>query len=293
MRYLHDHSINVRSLIDLWQVQWKLFNLSIVILSEGGQEVSISRGNEVDGNSLSSETTWSTNSVNVLGSVVGEIVVDDQVDLLDIDTSSQQIGGDQNSWWSWSEFLHDVNSFGHFHLSSNFRDNKLVLSQFISQLVDSFLSVGENHTLGDDHVLVKLDQSSEFLAVLLHWNVELLNTVQCQLLVLDQNSNWVLHELFSHLNDFWWHGGWEKTDLDVSGKVFENLSDFINESSAKHFIGFIENNDFQEISFQSFLFDQVFNSAGSTDNDLNTSFLENFSVFSWISSSDTTSGVDF
>lgn len=179
MRYLHDHSINVRSLIDLWQVQWKLFNLSIVILSEGGQEVSISRGNEVDGNSLSSETTWSTNSVNVLGSVVGEIVVDDQVDLLDIDTSSQQIGGDQNSWWSWSEFLHDVNSFGHFHLSSNFRDNKLVLSQFISQLVDSFLSVGENHTLGDDHVLVKLDQSSEFLAVLLHWNVELLNTVQC------------------------------------------------------------------------------------------------------------------
>lgn len=71
------------------------------------------------------------------------------------------------------------------------------------------------------------------------------------------------------------------------------MSDFINESSAEHFISLIENNDFQEISLQGFLFDQVFYSAWGSDNDLNTSFFKDFSVFSWISSSDATSGVDF
>lgn len=281
-----------RSFIDLWQVQWKLFNLSVVILSQSSEEVSISWGDEVDGNTFSTETSWTTDSVDVFSSVVGKIVVDDQVNLLDVDTSAQQISWNQNSWWAWSEFLHNIDSFWHFHITSDFGDNELVFGKLFSQLDNSFFSVGEDHALGDDHVLVKLDQSSELLTVILHWNVELFNTVQSQLLVLDQNSDWVFHELFSHFDNFWWHGSWEKTDLNVSWKVLENLSDFIDKSSAEHFISLIEDNDFQEVSFQSFLLDQIFYSAGGSDNDLNTSFLEDFSVFSWISASNTTSGVD-
>ena len=35
--------------------------------------------------------------MDVLGSVSGEVVVDDEVDLLDVDASAQEIGGNQDS----------------------------------------------------------------------------------------------------------------------------------------------------------------------------------------------------
>ena len=147
--------------------------------------------------------------------------------------------------------------------------------------------------MSDDHILVKLDQSSEFLAVFLHGNVELLDTVQSELLVLDQDSDWVLHELFSHFNDFWRHGSREKTNLDISGQVFEDLSDFIDESSAEHFISLVKNDNFEEIGFEGLLFDEIFYSAWGSDDNLDSSFFKDFSVFSGVSSSDAASGVDF
>jgi hypothetical protein len=45
--------------------------------------------------------------VNVIFTVGRKIIVDDQRDLLDIDDSGQQIGGDQNARRSAPEFLHD------------------------------------------------------------------------------------------------------------------------------------------------------------------------------------------
>jgi hypothetical protein len=81
--------------------------------------------------------------------------------------------------------------------------------------------------------------------------------------------------------------------LDIGGQVFKDLSDFIDESSAEHFISLVEDNDFKEISFESFLFDEVFDSARGSNNNLDSSFLQNFSVFSGVSSSNTASGVDF
>ena len=47
---------------------------------------------EVDGDSLSAESTGPTDSVDVLGGIGGEVVVNDEVDLLDVDTSAQEVG---------------------------------------------------------------------------------------------------------------------------------------------------------------------------------------------------------
>lgn len=55
--------------------------------------------------------------MDVLGRVGRKVVVDDQVDLLDVDTSAQKISGNQNSGGSASELLHNVDSFVHFHVA--------------------------------------------------------------------------------------------------------------------------------------------------------------------------------
>ena len=113
------------------------------------------------------------------------------------------------------------------------------------------------------------------------------------MLVFYQNFDWVLHELFSHLDDFWGHGGGEEAHLDFSRQTFENFSDFVNETSAQHLISFVEDDDFEEISSESLLFDQIFYPAGSANNDLDSSIPKSLTVLLRISSSNAASGVDF
>ena len=79
--------------------------------------------------------------------------------------------------------------------------------QLLGQLFDSLFTIGKDHTLRDNHVLVKLQKSSELLTVFLKRNVELLDTIKSQLLIFNQNLDWVFHEFFSHFNNLGRHGG--------------------------------------------------------------------------------------
>ena len=65
------------SFIDLGQVHWEFVNLSVVVLLELDQEVGVSRSHEVDGHTLSTETTGSTDTMDVFGVVIRHVVVDD------------------------------------------------------------------------------------------------------------------------------------------------------------------------------------------------------------------------
>merc|ERR1711874_67404 len=51
-------------------------------------------GHEVDGNSLTTESASSSNPVNVVLPVGGQVVVDDERDLLDVNPPGQEVGGD-------------------------------------------------------------------------------------------------------------------------------------------------------------------------------------------------------
>jgi len=105
--------------------------------------------NEVDGHSLSSETSRSTNSMNIFFFSDGEIVVNDQVDLLDINTSSKQISGNEDSGASSSEFFHDEISLGLFHVSVHRRDNEVLFLKLLGKLIDSLFGVAINNALLD------------------------------------------------------------------------------------------------------------------------------------------------
>lgn len=50
----------------------------------------------------------------------------------------------------------------------------------------------------------------------LHIDVELLDTLKCQLLFLHQDANGVSHELLGHLQHFSWHGGREQNHLKTT-----------------------------------------------------------------------------
>ena len=52
---------------------------------------------EVDSDTLAAETTATADAVNVVLAVSGEVVVDDEGDLLDIDPSRPHVGGNEDT----------------------------------------------------------------------------------------------------------------------------------------------------------------------------------------------------
>ena len=73
--------------------------------------------NEVDSSTFSTESTSSTNSMDIVLLSVWQLVVDNETNLLYINTSSKKIGGDKNSSGTSSELLHNGVSLLLFHLS--------------------------------------------------------------------------------------------------------------------------------------------------------------------------------
>jgi len=88
-------------------VHGHLLDLGAVELLDLTEHANIVSGDEVDGNTLTTETTTATDTVNVVLTVGGEIVVDDQGNLLDIDTTGQEVSGDQDTGGTRAELLHD------------------------------------------------------------------------------------------------------------------------------------------------------------------------------------------
>ena len=63
---------------------------------------------EVDGHTLTTETAGATDAVDVVLSVGGQVVVDDQTHLLHVDTTGQEVGGDQHTGGAGAELPYDV-----------------------------------------------------------------------------------------------------------------------------------------------------------------------------------------
>ena len=92
-------------------------NLGVVELFNVPEHTDVLGSHKVDRDTLSSETTTTTDTVNVVLSVCREIVVDDQRDLLDINTTGEQVGGDQDTRRSRTELLHQDLTLLLFHVT--------------------------------------------------------------------------------------------------------------------------------------------------------------------------------
>lgn len=58
------------------------------------QDTNIFAGNEVDCDTLASETPGATNAMDIVLTIARQVIVDDQANLLNIDTSGPHVGRD-------------------------------------------------------------------------------------------------------------------------------------------------------------------------------------------------------
>lgn len=227
-------------------------------------------GDEVDGNTLSAESSTSTNSMDVVLSVGGQVEVDDQRNLLDIDTSGKQIGSDEDSRRTGSESLHNDISLRLLGLTVHGGDGEVSLGQSLGQVVDLSSGVAENDGLRNVDGLVEIAQNLKLVGLLLNINVELLDTFKGQLILLDKNSDGVSHELAGDVEDLSGHGGRQQNGLGGLGEGGEDIVDGVLELSRKHLIGLIKDEHLDEVGLEDSSLNHIVDSTGGSDNDVDT-----------------------
>ena len=206
--------------------------------------------------------------MDVVLAVGGQVVVDDQGDLLDIDTTGQKVSGDEDTGRSGTELLHDDITLGLVHVTVHGRDSEVTGSELVGEPVDLPAGVAEDDSLGDGDGLVQVGQSVKLPVLLLDGNVELLNTFEGKLVLLDKDTDGVAHELSGDLEDVLGHGGGEKDDLGGLGEQLEDVVDLLGETARQHLVGLVEDEHLHVVGLQDTTLDHVVDTAGSTDNDL-------------------------
>jgi len=226
-------------------------------------------GHKIDGQSSSTKSSRSSDSVKVILSGGGQVIVDHHGDLLYIDSSSQEIGGDQNSGSSGSELLHDQLSLVE-SLRVNVRDGESLLVHSGGQLLDLLSGVAEDHRLVDADLVVQIAKGVQLPLLSFDVDVELSNSLKGELLVLDKDLNGVLEDLVGDLHDLRGHGGREDSDLAVAGQNGEDISDDIDESSGEHLIGLIEDDVLDSLSVKDLSSHHIKDTAGGSNNDVDS-----------------------
>lgn len=100
--------------------------------------------------------------VNVVLAIVGQVVVDDERNLLDIDTTRQQVGGDEDTRWARAELAHNHLALLLVHVAVHGRDGEVFGVHLLCEPVDFSSRVAEYHCLCDRQCLVDIAQRFKF-----------------------------------------------------------------------------------------------------------------------------------
>ena len=131
-----------------------LVNLSWVILLDVSQNSHIIIGDEVDGNTLTTKTTRSSNSVDVKFTVLREIIANDQWNLLNVKASAPDICSNEHTRLTSTEFRHNCISLFLRHASMHVWYSEIGFSHLFGKPLHSVFLVTEDYSLSNGQSVV-------------------------------------------------------------------------------------------------------------------------------------------
>ena len=260
-------------------------NLGAVELFDLAHHAHVISRDKVNGDALASEAATAANAVDVVLAVGGQVVVDDERDLLDVDATGEQVGSDEHARGTRAELLHDDVALGLVHVAVHGRHGEVARRQLVRQPVDLPARVAEDDGLGDGDGLVEVREGVELPVLLLDGDVELLDTFEGKLILLDEDAHRVAHELGRDLEYVLGHSGREKNNLGGLRKQLEDIVDLLGETALehelaepgkehgfdthrKHFISLVKHKHLHRIGLKEAARYHVLNTAGGTNNHL-------------------------
>ena len=226
-------------------------------------------GDETDAQTLGVEATSSADSVKVLISLFRHVVVNDDVDLFDVNASTQQISTDHDSVLALSEALVNGLSLLHGKRSATGDTWELLTTHDLVQFLGGVGRLGENDHLVKLNVVQQVDELPGLL-MFLQFDEVLLQTVQIEFrLRVDVKLKGILHELLAGLFSIGGKSSTEHHNLSLGlagGEDSLDLSPHID--FIKHLVALIQDEHLEVVESHHLAVDQVADSAWSTNNDV-------------------------
>mmetsp|Transcript_22784 Transcript_22784/g.54534 ORF Transcript_22784/g.54534 Transcript_22784/m.54534 type:complete len:262 (+) Transcript_22784:284-1069(+) len=233
-------TVPAKGLDEVSNVCGELLDGGVVELLDVLQHAIVVQGDEVDGNTLAAKAPGAANAVEVVLRLGGEVVVDDKGDLLHVDTAGEEVGGDQDPGRARPELAHDHIAGVLVHVAVGGGHGVVALAHHLCEPVNLAAGVGEDHRLGDGQGLVEIAQGLQLPFLLLNEDIELLDTLEGELVALDQDSDRVVHKLAGDLQRLRGEGSRENADLELGREELEDVIDLVLEPTGEHLIGLVK-----------------------------------------------------
>merc|ERR1719273_1139728 len=232
-----------------------------------------------DGETFGSKPSSPGHSVQVGVSVLGHVVVEDNVDSLNVHATTEEVGGDKDSLLEILELLVARESLLLSHASVNGDGWEILLYEELGQSHTSLHGLDEDDDLVEFQNIEQLEQIPVFLRVL-QLDVMLLEAVQSQLgLVVNVNLHGVLHELLADRPDVLAEGGGEHHHLLLVGSGPEDLLDVPpHVQLLQHLVTLVQHEMFQVFQWELFALDEGEDPAWSSHNNMRTVALQNLLI---------------
>mmetsp|Transcript_67477 Transcript_67477/g.180286 ORF Transcript_67477/g.180286 Transcript_67477/m.180286 type:complete len:305 (+) Transcript_67477:163-1077(+) len=197
-----------------------------------------------------------------------EVVVDDERHLLHVDAAGEQVGGDEHARRARAELAHDELAPLLVHVAVKGRHGEVARSHLVEEEVHLPPGVDVDDGLGDGEGLVQVAEGLELPVLTLHRDVELLDTLERELVLLDQDAHGLAHEVLGDLQHLRGHRGREEPDLDLGRQKLEHVVDLVLETAREHLVGLVEDEDAHRVGAERATVDHVVHAARGAHHDL-------------------------
>lgn len=283
-------SLRSSALDEVGNVGRHLLDLGVVEGLDVPQVPHVALGDEVDTHTLSAETTGTTDTVDVVLSVGGQVVVDDERHLLDVDTTGQEIGGDEHARRAGAELPHDEVALSLVHVAVHGGHGEVSGLHLLREPVHLSARVAVDDGLRDGERGVQVAQGLQLPLLALDGDVKLLDTLESQFVSFHKDADGVAHELGRHLEHFQRHRGGKDGALDGFGHVLEHVVYLFFEPAGKHLIGLIQHEELHGVQAECTALDHVVDTTRGAHHDVDT-FLQGADIVA--DSGTTDARVDF
>lgn len=214
--------------------------------------------------------------------VTRHVVIENDVDLLDIDSTTENLSGDKDSVLEFLEAIVDLDALLLGEVTVHGLGGEGLLVEDLSQLDGVGNSLNEDDHLVEVQGVNQVSQLSVLL-VLVELHVVLLESVESEFaLVLNEHFRRVAHELLASLLDVAGEGGSEHHNLLVVRGLLENVLDVashVHGVSTEESIALVEHKHLEVAEVHLLLSDESKDTAGGSNNDVRRSgSLEEFDV---------------
>ena len=227
----------------------------------------LAAGDEGEGHAAAPRAAGAADAVDVVLDVVGEVVVEDGLDVVHVDAARGHVGGDEEFEAGLAELVHHAVALGLVHVAVQTFGGVALRVQVFDEFVHHALGVAEDDA---ELEVVNVDEAGEdfdFPAAV-HLEVDLLDGGDGHGRLLHADVLRGLGVALDEVADGPRHGGAEEDGLARGGRGLEDVLDVVAEAHVQHDVGLVEDEHLELVEAQGAALHVVHDAAGGADDNL-------------------------